>query len=104
MASLTRKRGAKSVEKGAIWILSASAAGRGVRSVLHPGLERSSGSPYWEVRRRGSQGRSVGEDDMGPQIEDSRLPPLHIYSVNTLRMLNINYNDTYATTVSILQF
>jgi len=29
-----------------------------------------------------------------------------IYSVNTLRMLtgNINYNNTYATTLSILQF
>jgi len=35
------------------------------------------GSPCWEVRRRDSLGRSVGEDDMGPQIEDPRLPSLH---------------------------
>ena len=37
------------------------------------------GSLCWEVRRRGSLERSVGEDDMGPQIEDPRLPPLQIY-------------------------
>jgi len=49
-----------------------------VKPVLHRGLERSECSPCWEARRRGSQGRSVGEDDMGPQIEDPRLPPLHV--------------------------
>ena len=38
----------------------------------------SGGVAIWDVRRRGSLGRSVGEDDMGPQIEDPRLPPLQL--------------------------
>jgi len=65
-----------------------------VKPVLHHGLERSRGSPCWEVRRRGYQGRSVGEDDMGPQIEDPRLPPLQIGPIhsNTLTVVIIVWN------------